>query len=289
MFCRFRPNLTARFTHTMSTINLPPPHSPIPVHLPHDLPVRKLTSFYPFTAYLSTLTHSLSLQSSPSHPFHASPYSLKSLTIQSFDLFGSPPNQRLGFLKLQAEIKSSTGETLPGSIFLRGGSVAILFLLEVIGEEAEKWVVLTVQPRIPAGSLEFVEIPAGMLDGGTFSGAAAKEIEEECGVKIEEAGLIDLTSMALGRFTQGGEEKLQEAFYMSPGGSDEYMKLFAYVHRIEKDTLHEWQGKLTGLRHEGEKITLKIVKFADLWRETRDAKALSALALWEGLKREGNI
>ena len=46
--------------------------------------------------------------------------------------------------------------------------------------EDEKRAILTIQPRIPAGSLAFPEIPAGMIDdSGTFAGAAAKEIEED--------------------------------------------------------------------------------------------------------------
>jgi hypothetical protein len=41
--------------------------------------------------------------------------------------------------------------------------------------------------------------------------------------------------------------------------------------------LDEWTGKLTGLRDEGEKITLKLVRLEDLWWEgARDAKALRA-------------
>lgn len=45
--------------------------------------------------------------------------------------------------------------------------------------------ILTVQPRIPAGCLAFPELPAGMVDdSGTFSGAAAKEIKEELGMSF---------------------------------------------------------------------------------------------------------
>jgi len=31
-----------------------------------------------------------------------------------------------------------------------------------------------------------------------------------------------------------------------------------------------------------------VVRLKDLWKETLDAKALSAVALYEGLKREGH-
>jgi ADP-sugar diphosphatase len=67
------------------------------------------------------------------------------------------------------------------------------------------------------------------------------------------------------------------------------LKVFAYRHRIDGGTLDEWKGRLTGLRDHGEKITLKVVKLKDLWKETLDAKALSAVALWDGLRREGKV
>jgi len=67
------------------------------------------------------------------------------------------------------------------------------------------------------------------------------------------------------------------------------MKVFAYRHRIDKGMLKEWKGRLTGLMEHGERITLTVVRLCDLWRETVDAKALSAVALWDGLKREGRV
>ena len=79
----------------------------------------------------------------------------------------------LGFVKLKADISNDEGEKLPGIVFLRGGSVAMLLILEA-KSTAEEYALLTVQPRIAVGSLGFVELPAGMLDdSGTFSGAAA--------------------------------------------------------------------------------------------------------------------
>lgn len=49
------------------------------------------------------------------------------------------------------------------------------------GSQEEQYVLLTLQPRIAAASLSFPELPAGMVDSGTFTGAAAKEIQEELG------------------------------------------------------------------------------------------------------------
>lgn len=264
------------------------------VHLTPDITQDQLLGFAPFVSWLSRLRHSLSLQSSScGHPFHNEAYALHSITVQAVDFFGSGDNKRIGFLKLSTSIRNSGGDTLPGAVFLRGGSVAILLILEPEGPDGvvgERWVVLTVQPRIPAGSLEMIELPAGMLDdSGTFSGAAAKEIWEECGIEIPAEKLIDITALALKDLAGAERESLEEAIYPTPGGSDEFLKIFAHVHRIPKDTLGDWQGRLTGLRDHGEKITLKLVKLKDLWKETRDAKALSAIALWDGLEREGKI
>lgn len=161
------------------------------------------------------------------------------------------------------------------------------------------------------------EIPAGMLDdSGSFGGAAAKELEEEVGITITEDKLINLSELALqgspllegpgtttGKETPGlanapslsreadegeGEEKL-DGIFSSAGLLDEVITYHAYVHEIPEEELEEWRGKLTGLREEGEKITLKLVKFEELWKATRDSKALIAWGLWEGLKREGRL
>jgi hypothetical protein len=87
---------------------------------------------------------------------------------------------------------------------------------------------MTEQPRVPAGSLQFVEIPAGMLDNaGDFGGQAAKEIEEETGFKLPKSELIDLTKLALSQSTSEGE-CLQDAMYPSPGGSDEFIPIFLW-------------------------------------------------------------
>ncbi|KAI1655927.1 hypothetical protein F4813DRAFT_149167 [Daldinia decipiens] len=299
----------------MATITLIKPDIPdIPVKLPEGLPEEKLLGFSPFNNWLATLTHSLSLQhTNAAHPFHQDPYALRGITIQSFDLFGRAPRQRLGFLKFIADIKNSAGETLPGSVFLRGASVAMLVMLvpddvPAGHEDDERYVVLTVQARIPAGSLAFVELPAGMVDeGGTFAGTAAQEIKEELGLEIRASELRCLSDLVAttgsieskanedtNRDENGGEgegdENLPQAMYPSAGGCDEHIPIFMHERRVPRETLQEWTGKLTGLRDHGEMITLKLVPMRDLWREgARDAKCLAAVALWEGLRREGKL
>lgn len=195
-------------------------------------------------------------------------------------------------------MRNAANETLPGSVFLRGPSVAMLVMLipddvpaGAKNEMDERYVVLTVQPRIPAGSLEFVELPAGMVDeGGSFAGTAAQEIREELGLEIPESELRCLSDMVAESRGEEGGEGLPAAMYPSAGGCDEHIPIYMHERRVPRDTLKEWTGKLTGLRDDGERITLKLVKMKDLWREGRyDAKALAAVALWEGLRRESKL
>lgn len=129
-------------------------------------------------------------------------------------------------------------------------------------------------------------------DSGTFAGGAAKEIQEETGLSIPESELINMTELALSTPSLQAEknEKLQQGVYPSPGGCDEFIPLFLWQKRVPRHTLKEWQGKLTGLREHGEKITLMLCRLDEVWRVGgRDAKALAGLALYEGLKREGRI
>ncbi|KAI1818614.1 hypothetical protein GGS20DRAFT_574170 [Poronia punctata] len=284
----------------MTTITLQSPQ--VGVSLPTGLSEELLLSFSPFNNWLKTLTKSLSLQHSDSnHPFHKDPYALRSIEVQSYDLWGSA---RIGFLKMRAKVTNSAGEALPGAVFLRGPAVAMLVMLlpdDIAGtEKEERYVLLTIQPRIPAGSLAFAELPAGMVDdeddgasGGKFAGTAAREIKEELGLEIPSSELISLSDLAADRGkhgTEGAGEGLPEGMYPSAGGCDEFIPILMHERRVPRDTLGEWQGKLTGLRETGEKITLKLVPMKDLWWEGRhDAKALAAVALWEALRREGRL
>lgn len=86
-----------------------------------------LTNFKPFEKWTSALSSSLTSQTSSTHPFRDDPYRLKSVTIQARDMFG--PN-RIGFLKLSTIISNGAGETLPGAVFLRGASVAMMVRTE---------------------------------------------------------------------------------------------------------------------------------------------------------------
>ncbi|KAG9232274.1 NUDIX family hydrolase-like protein [Amylocarpus encephaloides] len=251
---------------------------------------KELLNFPAFKSWFKRFQANLALQDTiPDHEFHNDPYILRLVEIQVVDRFG----ERIGFLKLSATIVNAAGDKLNGTIFMRGPSVGMLVLLQPDdlpeGSQDERYVLLTSQPRPAAGGLRFVELPAGMVEDGTFKGAAAKEIEEELLMNIPEDQLINLTELAIEGDVQGAED-LPRAMFPSAGGCDECIQLFMHERRVPREQLKEWTGKMTGLRDEGEKITLKLIKVEDLWWEgARDAKALSALALWENLKRTGKL
>lgn len=106
----------------MSTFHLPNVKPEVPVHLTTDLSKDQLLGLPAFKTWIDTLQRSLSTQRHKSHTFHLAPYKLRRICIQSVDFFG----ERIGFLKLQAEVSNDNGEKLPGSVFLRGGSVGML-------------------------------------------------------------------------------------------------------------------------------------------------------------------
>lgn len=271
----------------MSTFTLPAPWANVSVELPSDLTSEQLMSFRPFQDWLSTMRKSIHLQEEdPTHAFNdpSERFNLTHITVQSVDRFG----ENIGFLKMKTVVSNAQNHKLPGIVFMRGGSVAILMIIKPLDNPDQRLVIMTQQPRIPAGSLSFFEIPAGMIDqSGTFVGAAAKEILEETGLTISEHELIDMTKKAL-THAQAPEPYLKKAMYPSPGGSDEYIALFLWERHMHRMDVNELRNRLAGV--DNEKIKVKLVNYEELWREgARDAKTLAAWALYEGLSREGTL
>ncbi|MBC7792383.1 MAG: NUDIX domain-containing protein [Clostridia bacterium] len=191
-------------------------------------------------------------------------FDVRSVTIQSVDMFGP----RVGFIKFKADVYDSNGKFLPGIVVMRGGSVAMVTVLVC---EGRRYAVVVIQPRLPTASFEFVELPAGMLDGsGNFGGVAAKEMEEELGLKISENDLIDLGELA----------GFKDGAYVSPGITDECIRFFAYTKAVTKAELQELKGRTTGVIDEGEQITVTVVPFHKLAR-VADLKTLAGYWLYK--------
>jgi len=283
----FMPQVTVTFSdEVMNEARLSEPHEEWKENLDRASFREFIVRFPAFEDWINTLKQELYLQANPNHPFHNEPYSLKSIKIQSVDLWGKK-EQPGGFIKISAKITNKNNNQLPGIAFLRGGSVAVLIILWPEDEPEERYVVMTVQPRIPAASLTFWEIPAGMLDGESdkLIGKAVKEVEEETGLRIPVHELCNLTELALGETLV---QSAQRAMYPSPGGSDEFIPLLVWEKSMPRMDIVDLQDKLTGNRRQGEMITVKLVQYEDVWKEGgRDAKTLAAWALYEKLKQEG--
>eukprot|EP00434_Breviolum_minutum_P004183 symbB.v1.2.003686.t1/scaffold193.1/size400748/5 len=211
-------------------------------------------SFVPFTDWLRKLRH------------HRNSFDLRHVTVQSVDFFG---RNKIGFVKLKSEIYDRDGDPLAGICFLRGGSVAVLVILqsEETGREYCLQVridnVCTVQPQ-------YMAIPAGMLDGnGDFAGAMAREMEEETGIRCDAKSLVDMTARVYGDAFEG--------MYPSVGACDEFIRLFLYHKVMPEKEIVSLEGKLMGLREENEKIKLCLVPLADLWHLSPDAKGSNFL------------
>lgn len=150
---------------------------PIRVTYPPNVKIDKTTleNWPHFKRWKATLEENLTLQYIEyDHAFHEDPYEFHSLDILS--VYWAGP--QLLSMNLKPTIKSTKGaKALSAVTCLRGGSVALLIILRPKDIRDEKMVMMTEQICMPAGSLAFWEIPAGMVNEElNFDGAAAKEI-----------------------------------------------------------------------------------------------------------------
>jgi len=172
----------------------------------------------------------------------------------------------IGFVMVDSLVQRPDGSFIPGFVFIRGGSVAIFTILEN-DETGQRYVLNTVQARVPGASPEYEEIPAGMIDGKqNFGGVAATEMAEETGLVIH---LTDLEPLGL--------------IYPSIGGCDEFIQLYRVIKRMPADEIAALENKLTGNVKENEVIRLQLRTEADFVDAIKrgqitDAKAVSALA-----------
>lgn len=186
------------------------------------------------------------------------------ILIQAVDFRGAASAEKVLFVRM----KLNTGKPFQEIVELRGGTS---IMLPVIHCEGQDYTVLTVQSRIAIGKKAFVEIPAGMIDNGSFAGAAAREIEEELGLRFREEDLTDLVENLPGD---------GDTVFFTPGLLDESARFYLAERSMTREELNELEGKATGLLEEGESITLKVVLLSELVRYTRDMKSLAALFLY---------
>jgi ADP-sugar diphosphatase len=200
--------------------------------------------------------------------------SISSIHIQSLDMFGS----KVGFIKCKVDA-SKDGKMVPGIVLLRGGAPAILVILHC---KKKKYTVLVRQVRLPVCKSSMLEIPAGMMGSeGSFAGAAAKKLKEECGIQIEQKDMINMSQLA--------QKETHPGVYASCGGSDEFNPIFLYQKVVTEEELSYFDNRLHGVAEQGEEIRLQILPLGKLWRRSPDSKALSAVCLYERLTACGRI
>lgn len=201
--------------------------------------------------------------------FNSATDSVHSVEVLEIYPFG-PVEAGKGFVVANAKVtrRLKDGKTidLPAAVFLRGDAIAVLPILIDEADVTKRYVLTTVQPRVPIGEAACEEIPAGMMDNNshTFVGTAAKELKEETGIEIMESELQSLGSVL-----------------PSPGGCDEEIELFYVEKKMSAEEIATFQGKYTGMIQEGECIKLRVrtqKEFVEAFYngEINDAKALAA-------------
>ncbi len=188
--------------------------------------------------------------------------SVHSIDIKGVTMFGPRP----GFIYLEARVTDSVGNGVPGAVFLRGDSVAIL--VELMTHTGKRYAVLTRQARFPAGDY-LLETPAGMMDGdGNFKGKAIAELEEE-------------VPALKGMFTSEHIKPLcDDPIWISPGGCNERMGFYHLKLLVDDSVTEEIQGSEGG-EGDHENIRIQVVPWDELYKLT-DAKLLIALSLYQG-------
>jgi ADP-sugar diphosphatase len=197
---------------------------------------------------------------------------ISKLRIQSLDFNGSS----ISSLKFVADAKVG-GNMVPSTVFMRGGTIAVLVVLK---HGDERYTLMVRQPRVPVCKSSMQEGIEGMLDSdGNFSGASAKAMAQ-VGIEINESELINMTELAYGEAYPG--------MYPSCSASDEFNPIFLCRRCVSAD---EFAGlsKLTGEAKEGDTIKLQMIPLQNLWRVSPDAKMLSALCLHDKLIATGLI
>lgn len=120
-----------------------------------------------------------------------------------------------------------------------------------------------------------------MIDSASdgIKGTAIRELEEECGIHIVASELTDLTQYLVATPNSSSSNtsflaNTADGLAPSPGGCDEHIRLL-YLHRyVTQEELITMQGRLTGLRDEGELITLHVVPYEETWKISGDMKVM---------------
>lgn len=162
-------------------------------------------------------------------------FSVTSINIKAVTMFG----KKVGFIYLEA-VAEKDEKILPGAVFIRGGSVGILTILN---SPSGTYTAMVSEDRVPAGE-NILSIPAGMIDGESLTGVSLKELQEELGSEFV-FSVSDLTWLT--------------SAYTTPGGSDEFVDLYFVKKDVSDEFIAELHGRETGAEDEAEYIKVEVM------------------------------
>lgn len=191
------------------------------------------------------------------------------VTIDAADIWGSPAVVHMLHMTV-----ARPGSRWPARVTLRSETVDILV---IVTDGTERWVVFVEQEREAAGCRVVSNVAGGIEDPETMAEAADHELWEELGLNDTKI-----------RFRVKVSALIPEPVLASPGILNERVYMLQAVISVAprhlKAFLKELHGKKTGLKSEGENLTL-IVQPANKARDfivnqpAPDAKTLLSLAL----------
>jgi ADP-sugar diphosphatase len=182
-----------------------------------------------------------------------------------------PPDSPPLFALLQAEGKDPEGKAMLPYVLLRG-SASVVVPVCINRATGERRFLMVRQRRVGDGrsSLEF---PAGMVDaGGDPLETAARELEEETGMRVEASALVSLWDKGLAS---------------SPGLSDEAVHFFAVEIPLDDAAYRALEGGASGHADEGEHITTTLKTYAEAAGAITSLQPLLGFFLYHRFYGEG--
>jgi ADP-sugar diphosphatase len=209
---------------------------------------------------------------------------IEEIQIKGLKMFGP----KIGFWFIDTIFRDSKNRIVPGTVFLRGDSVASLIVIEEEPDGGSKrkreegvkptyHTVFVEELKAPAGC-KIKQIPAGMLDGSNkLGGKMFDEIKEETGLELRPTEPVDCESvmphMPLDTLISLG------SFAPSIGGCEEIIHEFAYFTKMTSSQIAAINLSTRGRVDENENIIVHIVPLT--WKtifESGDSKAGIAAA-----------
>ena len=201
-------------------------------------------------------------------------FDVKSVHVESVNWVGRGDERRPLFIKINVDASvKDTGRRVPGIVFLRGDTVAILVVLVFDWRE---YVVLVSQPRLAVGEASYLELPAGIIEHGECAEhAALRELEEETGIKVE-TDLVNLNEAL---------RSSPSCIYSSAGACNEGVTTFLYRQVVSNEFLDELESR--HINGDGEEtIQLEVLPLYWVGDETLSMKVHSALHMYRMYKEK---